>query len=151
MKNLLLASLLILIFSCNNNTEENGVNTDDISVSESADGKKNDDLPEIKFEEDAFDFGRITQGERVTHAFKFKNTGNKNLIISGASGSCGCTVPSWPKEPIGPGKEGTMEVIFNSEGKKGYQEKTVTVVTNCEPATRVVRIKADVIVAETAK
>src|SRR5688572_6311731 len=151
MKNFLFVASLFLLVSCGNNQSEEELSTDAITVSESADGKKKGDLPEIKFEEEEFDFGKITQGERVTHTFKFENTGKKNLIISGASGSCGCTVPTWPKEPIKPGGTGNMEVIFNSEGKSGYQEKTITVVTNCEPATRIIRIKADVIVAETAK
>jgi hypothetical protein len=93
----------------------------------------------------------MTQGERVTHAFHFKNIGSKNLIISGANGSCGCTIPEWPKEPIKAGDEGKIDVLFNSEGKSGLQEKTVTLVTNCEPATRIIKIKAEVIVPETAK
>jgi hypothetical protein len=117
----------------------------------SADGESNEDLPEIKFEEEVFDFGKITQGERVSHSFKFKNIGSKNLIISGANGSCGCTVPEYPKEPIKAGGEGHINVVFSSEGKSGIQEKTITVVTNCEPATRVIRIKADIIVPQTAQ
>jgi hypothetical protein len=152
MKKILAAVSLLFLFSCNNNGNENGeVGTDVISNNASANGKSNENLPEITFEEEVFDFGRITQGEKVSHAFKFKNTGEKNLIISGASGSCGCTVPEWPKEPIPPGGEGKIDVIFSSEGKSGFQEKTVTIVTNCEPATRVIRIKTEIIVAETAK
>ena len=83
-----------------------------LQIRASADGKKKEILPEIKFTEEVFDFGRITQGEKVSHAFTFKNTGTKNLIISGASGSCGCTVPEWPKEPIKPGQEGNYKRCF---------------------------------------
>jgi hypothetical protein len=151
MKKLLCGALLITLFACGGSHNNTGVDSNDITNSASAEGKSNEDLPEIKFEEEEFDFGRITQGEKVSHAFKFKNVGNRNLIISGASGSCGCTVPEWPEEPILPGKESLIDVVFNSEGKSGLQEKTVTVVTNCEPATRVIRIKAEIIVAETAK
>ena len=68
-----------------------------------------------------------------------------------ANGSCGCTVPEWPSEPVKPGAEGKINVVFSSEGKSGLQEKTVTIVTNCEPATKVIRIKTEIIVAETAK
>jgi hypothetical protein len=60
-------------------------------------------------------------------------------------------VPEWPKEPISPGQNAKINVIFNSEGKSGYQEKSITIVTNCEPATRVIKIKTDIVVPETAK
>jgi hypothetical protein len=141
----------IIFSSCGNDNQKEGINTDTIENTASADGKTGGNLPEIKFEEQEFDFGKITQGEQVSHAFYFRNTGSKNLIISGASGSCGCTVPEWPKEPVKAGESAKINVVFSSEGKSGYQEKTVTVVTNCEPATRVIRIKADIIVPETAK
>ncbi|MFZ9451806.1 MAG: DUF1573 domain-containing protein, partial [Bacteroidia bacterium] len=65
-------------------------------------------------------------------------------------GSCGCTVPEYPKDPIPPGESGIIKVTFNSEQKQGKQEKTITVVTNCEPSTRLLRIYADIIVAKTA-
>ncbi len=151
MKNLILILSMAFAISCSNEPLSDKAGTDDVNNSASAEGKQNTDLPEIKFEEDVFDFGRITQGEKVSHSFAFKNTGTKNLIISGASGSCGCTVPEWPKEPILPGAEGVINVVFSSEGKRGLQEKTITVATNCEPATRIIRIKTEVIVAETAK
>jgi hypothetical protein len=151
MKKLFYFCLVLFLSSCTNHDESGGIGSDAVTNSASADGKINTDLPEIKFEEEVFDFGRITQGERVSHSFAFKNVGHSNLIISGASGSCGCTVPEWPKEPIKVGEGGQINVVFNSEGKSGIQEKTVTVVTNCEPATRVIRIKAEIIVAETAK
>jgi hypothetical protein len=150
MKNVYLLLAVLLITGCSDKPGE-GISTDNVTNTASADGRIDADLPEIAFEEEEFDFGRITQGETVSHTFKFTNTGKSNLIITGANGSCGCTVPEWPKEPILPGQEGRINVVFHSEGKKGQQEKTVTVATNCEPATRVVRIKADVIVAETAK
>jgi hypothetical protein len=131
--------------------EHEGVDSSDVSNSSSADGKIKINIPEIKFEEEVFDFGAIIEGEVVSHDFKFRNIGNTNLIISGASGSCGCTVPKWPKEPILPGKEGKLNVVFSSEGKKGLVEKTVTVVTNCEPSTRIIRIKAEVKVMDAVK
>lgn len=146
------ASLVVLLsfFSCSSETPE-GIDTSAVSNSSSAEGKRSDEAPDIKFDEEEFDFGKIIQGEKVSHSFFFRNTGNKNLIISSASGSCGCTVPEWPKEPILPGQSNKIEVIFSSEGKSGYQEKTITVVTNCEPSTRVIRIKCEIIVAETAR
>lgn len=146
---LLTLTLFCVLVSCSPETSE-GIDTSAVSNSSSAEGKSSD-VPNIKFDEEEFDFGKIIQGEKVSHAFFFRNTGNKNLIISSASGSCGCTVPEWPKEPILPGQSNKIEVIFSSEGKSGYQEKTVTVVTNCEPSTRVIRIKCEIIVAETAR
>lgn len=150
MKKMIFALSLFCLFSCNNNSDD-GTGADMVNNTASANGHTNDNLPEIKFEEEEFNFGKITQGEKVSHAFKFKNIGKKALIITGASGSCGCTVPEWPKEPIQSGEEGKINVVFNSEGKSGLQEKTVTIVTNCEPATRIVRIKTEIIVAEVAR
>jgi hypothetical protein len=151
MMKLTFAIALLLLISCSGRKNDGTIDSDMVSVSASASGEDSGDRPEIKFDEEVFDFGRITQGEQVSHTFTFKNTGDKDLLITGASASCGCTVPEWPKQPIGPGKEGKINVVFNSEGKSGLQEKTITVVTNCEPATRVIRIKGDVVVAETAK
>jgi hypothetical protein len=144
--------LMLLLASCSSNKKENaGISTNDVTNTASADGNTDGNVPDIKFEEEEHDFGRITQGEKVSFAFKFKNTGNSNLIISSAAGSCGCTVPEWPKEPILPGKEGKVNVIFSSEGKSGIQEKSITIITNCEPSTRIVKIKTEIIVPETLK
>ncbi|MBL7895075.1 MAG: DUF1573 domain-containing protein [Bacteroidia bacterium] len=150
-KLVLITAISVLVASCANDNQEQGVSTNDITNSASANGEDKGSLPEIKFEEEEHDFGRITQGEKVSYAFKFKNIGKGNLIIASAAGSCGCTVPEFPKEPVLPGQEGKINVVFNSEGKSGIQEKTITVVTNCEPSTRVIRIKTDVIVAEAVK
>jgi hypothetical protein len=149
-KNFLLAFSLILFASCTSKDDKE-ITTNIIENSASANGKIDIDKPEIKFDEEIFDFGKISQGEKVSHAFYFKNTGNKSLVITSASGSCGCTVPEWPKEPVLPGQNAKVNVIFNSEGKSGYQEKTITIVTNCEPATRIIKIKTEIIVPETAK
>jgi hypothetical protein len=104
--------------------------------------------PAMKFDRDKHDFGKITQGDRVTTQFKFKNIGGSDLIISDARGSCGCTVPDYPKKPIAPGEEGVINVEFNSEGKRDKQEKTVTLTTNCEPNTVVLTIAAEILVPE---
>ncbi|MCE3226654.1 MAG: hypothetical protein K0S32_1205 [Bacteroidetes bacterium] len=151
MKKILIPAFVILLASCAEKKDDGKVDSNDIKNSASADGKVTSDLPEMKFEEETYDFGKMTQGEKVSHAFIFKNTGSESLIISGASGSCGCTVPEWPKEPIRPGGEGKINVVFNSEGKSGAMEKTVTVITNCEPATKILRIKAEIIVPEVAR
>ncbi len=86
--------------------------------------------PEIVFPEKSFDFGDIIQGKRVEHTFGFKNTGNEPLIISDVRTTCGCTAPEWPREPINPGKEAQVKVVFNSAGKMGIQNKVITIMSN---------------------
>jgi hypothetical protein len=149
MKQLILPLAFFALLSCSGESDE-GVGGDAVNVSASAGGSNKSDLPEIKFTKETHDFGRISQGERVTHEFEFENSGNGPLIISGANASCGCTVPDWPRDPIAPGKRDKIVVEFSSEGKSGYQEKTITVITNCEPATRIIRIKADVVVPQSS-
>ena len=99
-----------------------------------------DNAARIEFEEEVFDFGNITEGDIVEHVFKFKNTGKNPLIINHAKGSCGCTVPEWPREPIIPGGEGEIKVKFNSKGKSGEQDKTITVAANTIPNKTTFRI-----------
>ena len=98
----------------------------------------------MTFEETEFDYGIVDQGEKVTHTYKFKNTGNEPLIISNAKGSCGCTVPSWPKEPIPVGGSGEIEVAFDSKGKKGKQSKRVTITANTDPPQTFLTIKGEI-------
>lgn len=98
----------------------------------------------ITFEESEFNFGKVKAGEKVQHAYKFKNTGKEPLVISNAKGSCGCTVPNWPKEPIGVGEEGEILVEFDSKGKSGNQTKTVTITANTDPPQTLIQIKGEV-------
>jgi hypothetical protein len=98
----------------------------------------------LRFDEVRFDFGDMNQGDVVHHSFNFTNTGSNPLIITNAVGSCGCTVPTYPKEPIAPGAKGTIEVQFNSTGKKDMQDKTVTISANTQPPTTVISIHANV-------
>lgn len=103
----------------------------------------------ILFEEPEFNFGKIKQGDVVANTFIFKNVGESNLIISNAVASCGCTIPEWPKEPIKPGDTGQIKVQFNSTGKSGVQNKTVTVTANTDPNTTNVVLKGEVEVPAT--
>ena len=98
----------------------------------------------IQYDQPVFDFGNINEGEIVKHAYKFKNTGSEPLVISNCKGSCGCTVPTWPKEPIPPGGEGEIKVEFNSKGKPGPQSKRVTVTANTTPTETFIEIKGEV-------
>jgi hypothetical protein len=105
--------------------------------------------PKLVFEETEHQFGKINQGDKVKHTFVFKNTGDAPLIINSASGSCGCTVPEWPHEPILPGAKGEVHVIFNSAGKRGPQNKSVTLNTNQGETPIRIYIKGEVIVPAT--
>lgn len=105
-------------------------------------------LTSIKFEETDYDFGDLKDGEKVTKIFKFTNTGKEPLVISNAKGSCGCTVPDWPKTPIAVGETGELKVVYNSKNKgsvEGKNEaKKVTVTANTDPAQSFLNIKAKV-------
>jgi hypothetical protein len=97
--------------------------------------------PEISFDATEHDFGTIEQGTNVEHTFTFTNTGNAPLVITNASSSCGCTVPTWTKEPIAPGETGEMLVKFNGSGQNQVT-KTVTITANTESGKEQLRIKA---------
>ncbi len=100
----------------------------------------------VKFDEDLHDFGAVSVDSENYYAFTFKNTGSEPLLISNAKGSCGCTVPKWPKEAIQPGESGTIDVKYTpNKGQAGQKiEKVVTITANTLPANTMVRIKAEV-------
>jgi hypothetical protein len=143
----LLASVLLL-GSCSGKGNHDGkIDTQDVNIPATADGKAPAGTePVMTFPTELHDFGKITQGERVKYAFKFTNTGGSELIISDAHGSCGCTVPEIPKKPVAPGEESVIGVEFNSEGKRGINEKTVTIISNANPHTKVITIRAEVLI-----
>ena len=98
----------------------------------------------ISFNEYEHDFGVMDEGDVVTYYFEFTNTGAEPLILDKCKGSCGCTVPQCPKNPIAPGDTGSIEVKFNSKGKKNKQTKKVTVTANTDPAQTILTIRANV-------
>jgi hypothetical protein len=140
---LALVSFLLLI-SCNNRNNDT-FDPSLVNNPSSADGRAQGELPEMKFDEEFFDFGDITQEKKVTHSFRFTNTGKSDLIIGNARGSCGCTIPDYPTKPIPPGESADVTVSFNPDGKHGFQNKQVTIVTNCRPSTKIISIKANVL------
>lgn len=105
-------------------------------------------LPSFEFTQEEHDFGTINEGDIVDHVFTFANNGDAPLIISSATASCGCTVPQWPKEPIPAGGTGEIKVQFNSRKKPGIQNKTVTITANTYPKISRLKIKANVIKAD---
>ena len=106
-------------------------------------------LTGISFNEYEHDFGVMDEGDVVTYNFEFTNTGAEPLILDKCKGSCGCTVPQCPKNPIAPGETGSIEVKFNSKGKKNKQTKKVTVTANTDPVQTILTIKANVTPAPT--
>lgn len=106
--------------------------------------EKPDKFPVMKFEEQFYDFKEITEGDTIVHYFKFTNTGTASLIIMNAVASCGCTVPTYPENPIPPGESGQIKVVFNSKNKMGMQNKTVSVYANTFPPENTVFLKGKV-------
>lgn len=100
--------------------------------------------PEVEFEKDVHDFGNLKQHGNATTEFKFTNTGTEPLIISNAKGSCGCTVPEWPREPIKPGESAAIKVKYDSK-RVGPINKSVTITSNAtNTPTKVIRIKGKI-------
>lgn len=91
------------------------------------------------------DFGAINGNDVVETVFTFTNTGEADLVISNAKGSCGCTVPEYPKEPIAPGQEADIKVSFSPKGKNGMQNKTVTLTTNTATGMENLTVKANIV------
>lgn len=98
----------------------------------------------INFSEMVHDFGTIEQNTTNPKVFSFTNTGSEPLIISDAKGSCGCTVPEYPRQPIAPGETGEIKVVYSPGNQANQQTKSVTITANTEPATTVLQIKANV-------
>lgn len=98
-------------------------------------------IPQFSFAQNEHDFGTIKEGDVINHTFQFTNTGDAPLVISNATASCGCTVPSWPKAPIAPGETGKIEVKFDSSGKPNQQTKNITITANTNPAVTTLKIK----------
>ena len=100
--------------------------------------------PQIQFDEMKYDFGTAKQGDVVKHVFKFKNTGTQPLVISNIGVSCGCTTPEWTKDPVLPGKTGTITANFNTAGKMGMQNKVLTIESNSAAGNAMVSVVGEV-------
>jgi len=104
--------------------------------------------PTIKFNDETHDFGEVVEGKLASYEFQVTNSGNQPLIISNVQPSCGCTTPFWTKEPIMPGKTGIIKATYNSAGRPGIFNKSLTVISNSNSGTKVVHIKGSVIKKE---
>jgi hypothetical protein len=134
--------IIVICMSCNSNSSSgvNGSSEKDTSGIKYEKGA----LPVISFAEYSHDFGKLNEGEKVTYAFKFKNTGKAPLIINNVSTSCGCTVSSYPKKPIKPGEGASIDISFDSQGKHGFQSKSITVFTNAQPPVSTLQIQSQI-------
>jgi hypothetical protein len=143
MKKQILWLLLIIVVSACNNDKKGSYSTDLIKNEATADGKGDPkNSPVLKFDVTEHNFGNVIQGEKLTFTFKFVNIGKSDLLISQATGSCGCTVAEFPQEPINPGKDGVITVTLNTEGKKGPLDKIITIYANSFPSETVLHVKA---------
>ncbi len=127
--------------------KEGEFTVDDVHIPQTASGlskKEAEKMPVITFENTTYDFGEVVEGERLTYAFKFKNTGKSNLIIYSSEANCGCTTSKPPKAPVRPGESGEITVTFDSKGQKGSVEKRILVGANTYPAETILMVKANV-------
>ena len=121
-KVLFYSSLALLALACHSSGQNGGAQA---AVKDST---------SVQVLDSAYDFGKAVEGDKVDFSFRFRNSGDKPLIIQDARASCGCTKPSWPQEPIPPGATGTIKAEFNSEGRLGPAYKVITVYSNAKPA-----------------
>jgi hypothetical protein len=142
---------IIALGACNNETKQTETITNTGSINANVNPVSNSEsAPVFKFKNESYDFGQITEGEQVSYDFAFKNTGSTPLIITGATATCGCTIPEYPKEPIAPNGEGVISVMFDSKGKAGMQNKVITITANTVPATTELHLLGDIKTVATA-
>ena len=151
---IILASLssLLLLGACKKNEDANSAQHSSISNPaqlgipdmEKRVIPKDGKYPEMTFLSKDHDFGPIEADSKVHYSFTFKNTGQADLIISRAVGSCGCTIPEYPKDPIKAGESGKIDVSFNSANKHGNQQKSITIYTNTKAGVESLYITASI-------
>jgi hypothetical protein len=146
MKNLFVVTLLVFAVSFTSCKEDptKKIKSENLEIAKERDSEIKVGGPRFKFDKTEHDFGNINEGDVVETVFTFTNVGKSELIIASAKGSCGCTVPEWPKEPIMPGEEGQIKVKFNSYRKPNLQQKQITLVTNTEDGKEILKIRAQV-------
>lgn len=143
-KSILVAGMFLFVVAANAQDKTQMATPAPAAVTPSATPVANPNAGEFKFNEMEYNFGTIKQGESVNYDFTFTNVGKDPIIISEAHGSCGCTVPVWPKEPVAKGQKQTIKVTFNSAGKMGMQDKTVTINSNAKTSPIVLHLKGNV-------
>ena len=133
--------LLLYFLSCNLNES---TNKNHIYNPSKNNKKSNLGLPNIKFSKLNFNFGTIEKGDVISKYITFKNDGKRDLVISNVKSSCGCTVADWPKNPIAPNHSDSLLLELNSSSLNGKIMKTVTIISNSKPNTKVITINAQI-------
>lgn len=129
----------MVIVSCKKNEAKSKVKKENIVEAE----KRNRQLsgvPEVSFDKQVYDFGTVDEGEMVETTFVVANSGKSDLLILDARASCGCTVPTWSREPIKPGESSELKIRFDTNGRPNKQSKTVTLITNTEKGVETVKV-----------
>lgn len=144
-----LAFLILGIVSCDEPDTEKKLSTDLINNPVSADGSgQKEELPKFKFVKLEHDFGKIIDGVKVAYKYKFTNVGGSDLIIDQVKTTCGCTISKYPTEPVKPGETKFIELTFDSSRRKGFNQKSATVVANTQPNVVKLILKATVVSAD---
>jgi hypothetical protein len=138
MKNIFLLSLVMISLSVSYCRNNGGRNVTDHATADTGKAK-------LVFREYEHNFGKVTEGEKVSHIFTFDNRGTANLVITSALTTCGCTVPEYDTKPVPPGESGKLDVVFDTSGKDGMQTKTITVKSNAEKPIVLLKITAEVV------
>lgn len=134
-----------LFIACNGSDAKAKVNKANLEKAKQRDIEAKQGAAIISFDKKEYDFGTVNEGEIIKTTFKVTNAGKTDLVIVNAQPSCGCTVPTWPKDPIKPGESGDIYVEFNTAGKPNRQNKTVTLTTNTESGREILTIKGSVV------
>lgn len=134
----------LAFFSCKENAASK-INTSNLESAKERDEAISLGAAIVAFDQTEYDFGELVEGEIAEGTFKITNKGKVNLIITSAKATCGCTVPEWPKDPIAPGATADLKFTFNSRGRVGKQSKSITLQTNSEKVTELIRIKGIVV------
>ncbi|MFY7671498.1 DUF1573 domain-containing protein [Tenacibaculum sp. MEBiC06402] len=137
---LVLAVAFSSVISCKKGNAAAKVKQENVTQANQRDKEISQGAPEIAFDKEVYDFGTVEEGFVVETSFKVTNTGKSDLVITDAKATCGCTVPTWPKDPIKPGATAEIQVKFNTAGKPNKQSKTVTLTTNTSKGQEQVKV-----------
>jgi len=150
MKKMLIAFVAVLFISCTVFAQEQEMKGNGSYILDENGNLIETKAPIINFEVESYDFGKRTQTEkgkvedRISYEFKFTNDGQEPLIISNAKGSCGCTVPKWPKEPVMPGETSSIKVTYDSS-RLGPFTKSITITSNAYTPTKRLMIRGNML------
>ena len=136
----LIIVLPAVLFSCD---IRHSKNKGDVAFAETSSNFK--DSTTVQVIDSVYNFGKVTDGEKVEYNFKFRNSGKNPLIIASATSSCGCTVPEKPEAPIPPGEIGYLKVVFDSKNRVGEVHKNITITSNAYPAFPQLQLTGEVI------